>query len=138
MNEPEKLILKTADHPEANGREAQNGDVQWCFWMTLEDGRRLELLMGREGRENLRNCILQEDADDLAETKPSNYQNFAFPSTGDPAKDREIADRHIQSDRLIAEDMCPNGCGPLAQVSSSERECPKCKFTHHKVAIYAG
>lgn len=57
--------FRTKDHPEANGRTPQAGEQQWSFWFPLDDGTKLYLSMGKEGRDNLRSLVMQEEADDL-------------------------------------------------------------------------
>jgi hypothetical protein len=62
-------------------------------------------------------------------------EGFAFVSSGDPDRDGAIMRHHMQSDRRIAEGMCPNGCGPMLQPSPSEQECPKCRFHYERVLL---
>lgn len=61
------LIFTTQCHPEANGRQPEIGDTQWLPTFTLEDGRVLQIRMGRQGYEAFRKIFLQMDADDAAE-----------------------------------------------------------------------
>lgn len=56
--------------------------------------------------------------------------DIAFPSSGDPDRDREIAEEFLRHDRLIAEGMCPNGCGPMAEDDPQNQTCPVCGFHH--------
>jgi hypothetical protein len=44
-----ELELLTEDHPKANGRAAQRGDVEYAIRFPLEDGRELIVRMGRHG-----------------------------------------------------------------------------------------
>jgi hypothetical protein len=59
-----ELVFKTRDHPEANGKEAQKGDVQYDLYFPLEDGTKLHVLMGREGMKHVQTVVLEELADD--------------------------------------------------------------------------
>ena len=61
------------------------------------------------------------------------FDNFAFPSTGDPVLDAMEAARIRRSMANEAEGMCPNGCAPLTWPDPEEPRykavCPKCGFT---------
>lgn len=54
----EFLIFRTKDHPEANGRQPQSGDQEYCLVFPIEDGRFLSVKMGREGFEHISQFIL--------------------------------------------------------------------------------
>ncbi len=41
--------VKTFDHPEAGGKTAQKGDVEYCLSFTLEDDSVLTVRMGQKG-----------------------------------------------------------------------------------------
>lgn len=62
-HEPD-LVFQTGDHPAANGREPQVGEVGWTFAFKLEDGRVLHVLAGEEGRRTLASLIFAHLADD--------------------------------------------------------------------------
>lgn len=57
-------VFKTKDHPEANGRKPEKGDVQYDLRFPLEDGTKLHVLMGREGIKRVQTVVLEELADD--------------------------------------------------------------------------
>ena len=62
------LYLKTACHPEANGRKPLIGERQWDFAFTLEvDGKKLHILMGEEAHRDFRSFVLREELDDAAD-----------------------------------------------------------------------
>jgi len=54
--------------------------------------------------------------------------DFAIPSTGNPAKDEELIDLIILQDARQAENVCPNGCGPMTITDAHNRDCPVCGF----------
>jgi hypothetical protein len=66
------LTYRCKDHPAANGRQPQHGDVQWDFHFTLEDGTILHLLMGKETHDNFRGFLLREELDDAADEAMAN------------------------------------------------------------------
>ena len=49
----DELHLKTKDHPEAGGRQAQYGDLAWTVRMPLEDQMRLAVIVKCNAREQL-------------------------------------------------------------------------------------
>ena len=57
-------------------------------------------------------------------------EKIAFPSTGNDAKDEEIAQRYQASSEKIAAGICPNGCGGLHHIDANNAECGKCGFTY--------
>lgn len=71
------------------------------------------------------------------EAAPSD-SGFAFPLSGDPQKDAQTAANFIKHDRLIAEEMCPNGHGALRQTTPGDYVCDACPFQYHKRTIRAG
>lgn len=56
--------FKTKDCPDANGRVPAGGDQKWTVYFPTEDGGRVYIEMGRQGREAMRSMLAQEDADD--------------------------------------------------------------------------
>ena len=65
MNRKEvDLELRTEDHPAANGRTPELGEVQWEFKFPLEDGTILRLQMGEKGKQDLRQVILDQMIDE--------------------------------------------------------------------------
>ena len=70
-----EVIFKTEDHPEANGRKPQSGDVQHDLRLPLEDGRELVILMGEKGFQQLTDILM----DVLSNAEPYNdgSTNFA-------------------------------------------------------------
>jgi len=67
------LRVLTKDHPEANGRIPQRGDVEYGFTFPLEDGCTLEVRMGQETLDKFREFLGSMDLDDATEplTNPS-------------------------------------------------------------------
>jgi hypothetical protein len=63
MNETPREF-RTKDHPQANGKKAQYGDVEYRLTFPLEDGTDLFVVCGKEGMRNLRNVVLAELCDD--------------------------------------------------------------------------
>ena len=58
------IKYKSADHPEANGRKPQPGDLRWTLSFPLENGDDyLELEIGRKGREAILDMLNQENKD---------------------------------------------------------------------------
>ena len=49
----ETVIVRTLDHPEANGRAPTIHDVFWVVRIPLEDNRELEIHMGKAARDRL-------------------------------------------------------------------------------------
>src|SRR5947209_20616996 len=62
-----QVQVRSNDHPEANGRHPKAGEQQWIFTVPLETQVRLVLRMGRKGRDALREMILREELDDVAD-----------------------------------------------------------------------
>jgi hypothetical protein len=58
------VVFRTGDHPAANGREPQVGEVGWTFAFKLEDGAVLHVLAGEEGRRTLASMIFAHLTDD--------------------------------------------------------------------------
>jgi hypothetical protein len=52
-----KLIFRTHDHPEADGRQPQAGDEHFPLTLTLEGGAMLEVRMGRQTVTDLFNLL---------------------------------------------------------------------------------
>ena len=66
MNEnqtPDKTF-RTQCHPEAKGREPQEGEYKWDFKFTLEDGSILMIEMGKEAHDDFRGFVLREEMED--------------------------------------------------------------------------
>jgi len=57
-------------------------------------------------------------------------ENIGIPSTGDPERDRQEAERAVLHEKRLIEGVCPNGCrgGRLANLDPWRRRCPKCGF----------
>ena len=49
------------------GRQALDGEQQWTFLFTLEDGTVLAIEGGEQARRDFAGFFLQEDADDVAQ-----------------------------------------------------------------------
>lgn len=68
MGEPRETIkFRDRSDPEANGRQPQPGEQRYTVFFPLEDGRRLEIHMGREGIKHLRKVIMDEFMDEQFE-----------------------------------------------------------------------
>ncbi len=63
--------------------------------------------------------------------------NMSFPSTGDPARDAEEAARIRRSEAARTEGLCPNGCGPMTEDSSSSSHCAACGFVYQRFTLRA-
>lgn len=63
------LTLIDESHPCANGRRPVHGEQAWTFRFKLEDGRKVDVRLGREGRDNFRAMMLAEEMDDAAESE---------------------------------------------------------------------
>ena len=63
---------------------------------------------------------------------------YAFPSTGDPEKDAQIARDILRTQALESEGLCPNGCAPIIWDTQYEAHCPTCGFIRHTNAPYGG
>jgi hypothetical protein len=59
--------FKAYDCPDANGRQPQHGEQKWTLSFILEGEDYLEVEIGRKGRKAIRDMLLREEADDLAE-----------------------------------------------------------------------
>lgn len=60
------MILKTRDHPEANGRKPLPTETQYILTFPLETGETLKLKMGQEGFDLLTQFLF-----DILENRPS-------------------------------------------------------------------
>lgn len=58
------IVFLTDDHPEANGRTPKSGEQQYCVFVTLQDGSRLTIKMGKPTYCGLRDHMLNEFIDD--------------------------------------------------------------------------
>lgn len=56
--------FKTLDCPDANGRKPEFGDQKWTASFPLEDGGKLFIEMGAEGRAAMLSMLAQEGKDD--------------------------------------------------------------------------
>lgn len=61
----------TIDHPEAAGREAQDGEPEWKLTFTLETGNQLVVRMGRTAHDAIKRMFEQEEIDDAADAEVS-------------------------------------------------------------------
>lgn len=55
---PEKVTVRTPDHPAANGRVPRPGETGWTFFLSLDDGRTLFIEMGPQSRRGLELAFL--------------------------------------------------------------------------------
>lgn len=58
------MILRTDDHPEANGRTPKHGEQQWIVTMPLETGESLQIKMGKKSRDMIFGMMVAEDTED--------------------------------------------------------------------------
>lgn len=56
------MILKSKDHPTANGRQPIAGDQMWILEVPLEDGEKLTLHLGKKGRDLIFDMMLADYA----------------------------------------------------------------------------
>lgn len=54
------LVLRSADHPEANGRTRMPGEPGWSLTFRLEDGRAVRLELGAHNKRKLEQLLLAE------------------------------------------------------------------------------
>jgi len=59
------MELRTIDHPEANGRQVQPGDVAWEIKLPLENGEDLIVHLGKKSRDLLYGMMIAEEMEDL-------------------------------------------------------------------------
>lgn len=58
-------VFKTTDHPAANGRNPQSGEVRYVFTFPLENrDDYLEVHTGQKGRDALLRMLKQDEEDD--------------------------------------------------------------------------
>jgi len=57
------IILRTDDHPEANGRQPRNGEVEYRLNFKLETGENLIIQMGQSSRDDILTLLEQEQTD---------------------------------------------------------------------------
>lgn len=62
------LEFKCKDDPEANGRIPQKGDQRFTLKFPLEDGRELQIHMGKEGMNHFETFLAQMMFDDEQDT----------------------------------------------------------------------
>lgn len=63
------MELRSKDHPEANGRQPQFGDVAWTLKIPLEDGTTLLLKLGKKSRDMIFGMMIA-DCHDSGEGEP--------------------------------------------------------------------
>lgn len=63
------IKLRSSDHPEANGRTPENGDIVWKLKLPLEKDRILILEVGKKGRDTLFGMMIA-DCHDSGEPEP--------------------------------------------------------------------
>lgn len=64
--------FRTKDHPEANGRKPEIGDLFWDFKFTLEDGSTLVIQLGKESHESFKALIMREEIHSAADEAQGN------------------------------------------------------------------
>ena len=60
------------------------------------------------------------------------FENMSFASTGDPAKDFEIAESIRRSSKRMTEGICANGCAPMIPSGTNSRYCPVCHYFYER------
>lgn len=73
--ETEKFEVKTYDHPEANGKKAGAGHVEYLLSFTLDDGRILTVLMGQIGLDAVTGILM-----DFLTNAPSHDDKSPVPA----------------------------------------------------------
>ena len=63
------VTVRTKDHPEANGRKPQPGEVQYTFTFPLEGGESLLVRMGKESLNKFQEFLGSMAIDDAEETR---------------------------------------------------------------------
>jgi hypothetical protein len=61
------MTVRTIDHPEANGRKPQPGELSWSLRFPLEDGSFLIVQVGKAAHDAFKGMFQQEEIDDTAE-----------------------------------------------------------------------
>lgn len=61
--------FKTKDCPDANGRQPLSGEQKWTAYFPAEDGGRVYIEMGEEGRAALLKMFDMEEADDTKDLR---------------------------------------------------------------------
>ena len=74
--------FRTRDHPLANGRTPQGGDVVWTFTFPLEDGTVLAVECGKVGRDALIRMAHEEVTDDTLDAALSRHRAAARADAG--------------------------------------------------------
>ena len=67
INQKPDQTFRTQCHPEANGRNPQEGEYKWDFKFTLEDGSTLMIELGKEAHDDFRGFVLREEMEDAME-----------------------------------------------------------------------
>lgn len=60
---PDALVLYARDHPEANGKAPNRGDIGYAISIPLDDGRVLYLYLGQQGFTAFREILAAMDKD---------------------------------------------------------------------------
>lgn len=121
MNKPE-FILRTEDHPEANGGKPKVGDAAYEIRFPLEDGRELVVKLGQKGFDKVTDLLM-----DMLTEAPSHHDGTTNVNAGTPTTDTarlnaierigiELVPRSGQWNCLIAD-------GPRSQTGVSSRRC---------------
>jgi hypothetical protein len=63
---------------------------------------------------------------------------YSTPSTGDPAEDRRVIERHAKHEELMRRGRCPNDDGDLVQDRDGDDVCNTCGFIRIMVPLYVG
>ncbi len=61
------IELHSSDSPKRKGYTPKDGDNIWTFHVTLDNGDRLKLNLGKESHEAFRSVILESEIDDAVE-----------------------------------------------------------------------
>jgi hypothetical protein len=52
------IILTTSSHPEANGRQPEEGEPEYCLQFTLDDGTAVTVRMGQSEWETITDSMM--------------------------------------------------------------------------------
>lgn len=75
--------FKTKDCPDANGRAPQAGEQKWTVYFPTEDGGRVYVEMGKQGRDAMLSMLAQEEEDDATGTPHGSCFACGWPNKSD-------------------------------------------------------
>jgi hypothetical protein len=63
------MLLRSVDHPEANGRRPEKGEQQWVLTIPLEGRKSLILKLGKKTRDTIFGMMVAEETEDEIEAR---------------------------------------------------------------------